>query len=201
MIDDQENVLVEATMDQDGFPAVLVQYDGHSQVMSSEDARRFGVAILGAIAIAENDEVILAGIFSLEQIEADGSRKGFGKKAAVRPQDGMGPLLLQLTRQFRPELPFGLEAIVAFRNLKAKIGFPWGDRESNLQFEADEAKSHAFNLITAAEAAETDGFLRHFVTFKLGLSEVEAQGMVSEFRDFRERVRLEGLLKKAGPDE
>lgn len=182
----EETIWVEATIDADGFPAVAVSFEGHTEIRRAEEFREFAITLLTAAAIAENEVAIAEGVEQISQ------PKGFQKKPLTA--DSMSVQMVRILRNFRPSLSFGIHSFRGLRTGKALVTHPWPTREDGLQFDLDTARSHAMSIIVAAEAAETDAFLRHFVTFKLGLSIDEAQALVMEFREFRTRVQLERLL-------
>lgn len=187
---DSDSILVEASTNQAGLPVVLVIFEGHTEEYSSEDARKFANTLIMAAAIAENEAAIFNGTAALDK-----KSKGFGEPK--RPStEKIAAEMIFLLRRFRPELGFKIQAFFGMRTKQPIVKFPWPSREE-LQLNLDQARSHAANMLGAAEAAETDAFLRHFMRDKIQVGDTEAQGMVLEFRDFRSRTQLEMLFSKS----
>lgn len=183
----EETIWVEATIDADGFPAVAVAFEGHTEIKRSEESRDFANALLTAAAIAENEVAIVEG---LEQIDKP---KGFQRRQPSA--DSMSVQMVLILRNFRPQMPFGIHSFRGLNTGQALITHPWPTRKEGLQFDVESLRRHAKNIIAAAESAETDAFLRHFMMFKLGSPPEEAQSMVMEFREFRTRIQLENLFR------
>lgn len=53
------------------------------------------------------------------------------------------------------------------------------------------ARELAFNLLQAADAAESDGFLVGFLTKVVGADDRAIAGVLNEFREYREKVGAE----------
>jgi hypothetical protein len=51
-----------------------------------------------------------------------------------------------------------------------------------------EARAHAYGVLEAAEAAETDAFLFGWVIQHVGAGQEQAAGLLADFRRFRARV-------------
>ncbi len=62
--------------------------------------------------------------------------------------------------------------------------------EKRIQMTVKEAKDHAFSILEAAEAAETDEFLVKFCE-KIGIGGDNKFGVLSEFRKWRDQKKRE----------
>ena len=63
--------------------------------------------------------------------------------------------------------------------------------DSNVQCSPEEAREFALNIMTAAEAAETDEFLMHFMREIIKISDDDYNHLkfLKEFRNFREQKK------------
>ena len=71
------------------------------------------------------------------------------------------------------------------------------DLDRPLQLSPEEAQDLALNLLQAAEAALTDGFLVEYATKIIGVDRSAAAGWLVEYREFRDQRRK----SKGGGDE
>jgi hypothetical protein len=170
-----DSIQVEATIDDDGFPSVAVAFEGHVEIKTVAVIRDFAFALFNAAAIAENEAAVYFGMKDLEKPQ------GFSKPKS----DPVSLTALRLVRSFRPEFTDGIQVILGFNSREPIVSFPWPSRNNGLQFDLTGIRTHANQLIQAAEAAETDSFLRHFMQWKIESTPDEAQAMVMEFREFR----------------
>jgi len=85
-----------------------------------------------------------------------------------------------------------IASIVSARDNSPVIQMSWGDQQGQLS--PGEARDHAERLRRAADAAESDAFLFHFLTTETGLDPDKASWMLHSFREFREeRARKDYL--------
>jgi len=60
----------------------------------------------------------------------------------------------------------------------------WGSQAG--RFSPDDARQHAYKILEAANSAETDAFLIHFLAEKVGLGREICAPVLRDFRTFRE---------------
>jgi hypothetical protein len=72
------------------------------------------------------------------------------------------------------------------------IQLKWGELVGQLT--SHEAREHAYRILQAADAAESDLFLWEFATKKINVNPEAAAKVIAEFRTFRE-ARLQQLSK------
>lgn len=76
-----------------------------------------------------------------------------------------------------------IESMVASRNKEPFVVLTWGANAGQLT--PTEARHHARRVLEAAEAADQDAFLVHFLTDQVGLDDSHAFVTLSEFRSWR----------------
>jgi hypothetical protein len=184
---DPDDLYINATQSPDGLkmPMVYWAYKRQEGAITITEARSRARAILTACAIAESEAAILQG---LQKINAP---KGFAKK----PEDPRLAGILQLIRTFRSPLPAGIEAIYRYNTQQPLIVFLPEWYGTQIQFPPHDAAGHAMHLLGAAEAAQTDGFLYHFMQDTIGANVDHVQPLIREFGLFRQRNELEDLFK------
>lgn len=78
-----------------------------------------------------------------------------------------------------------INSIVSSRDYRPFVQLNWGS--GGCQMTPDEAREHAYKILAAAEAAESDAFLVDFLREKVGLSTaVDVSMILQHFREFRE---------------
>jgi hypothetical protein len=84
-------------------------------------------------------------------------------------------------------------SIVCGKDHAPMVQFEWG--EMRFQLMPNEARDLAVRILKAAEAAESDAFILHFLEAKLEIKDPYAQsGILLTFREFREeRARKDYL--------
>lgn len=58
-----------------------------------------------------------------------------------------------------------------------------------VQMSSDQAREIALQILEAADASESDGFIAAFAQQQLGASQEQAAALLQEFRRYRERLR------------
>lgn len=175
---------------QNDRPQVYWEYNLRSGLISLSVARKQADLIFQACAIAEAEIYLLRGF---NRLTPSSSPKGFGKKQQTSPN--VIPFqLLRFVRKERPPLPDGIRAICGLRTQKALVEFDWYGE--TIQLETEAARSHAFVLIQAADASESDAFFRYFLQDKLDIGHDGAIALIHEFQEYRNRTRLEDLLNR-----
>jgi hypothetical protein len=92
--------------------------------------------------------------------------------SAMRQEEGM------------PQGDILVESTVSHRTLEPLVTLRWGLMRGQLS--PDEARAHALLILEAAEAAQSDAFLVHFLKTKIGVQEIEKIAMVlSDMRAYR----------------
>lgn len=80
---------------------------------------------------------------------------------------------------------------IGSRDLEPYVTFRWGAHACRLT--PPEARQHAYAILDAANAAETDGFLIHFFQEKLNLPIEKAAPILADFRQYREAQHLRAV--------
>lgn len=81
--------------------------------------------------------------------------------------------------------------IVSFESQLPFVHIDWGEKKA--QFTPDEARAFALTVFEAADSAESDAFLVHWLKDKVHISEPsDYAGMLNEFRQYRESLRAKG---------
>jgi len=88
----------------------------------------------------------------------------------------------------------GINSVVSNRDYRPFVQLSWGSE--GCQMTPDEARAHAYAILDAANAAETDAIMVAFLREKVGLKEgVDIGVILKDFREFRERK----YIAKDGP--
>jgi hypothetical protein len=178
---------VESTFDpQTNYPLVLWQYRGHKGVCTLQFATDRAIAILKAVAMAENEAAVVRYLMGIEGQNA----KGFQPKQQASKMEAQ---FLMLLRTARTPLPEGLTPIFGHSSQISLIEIDWYGVK--IQFDCPEATQHAMQLLSCVEAAETDAFLRYFVQRRLGCTASDGQQFIEDFRKFRNVQSLNSLLE------
>ena len=158
------------------------EYDNETAEHSALEARKRALGIVRASAYAESEASIFKALTGLD-------RKGFGQipKKTIE----MAAMTLQLVRNERLALLPGINAIFGFETKQPLVEINIGSRRLTLYL--DEAKSHAINLLQAAEAADTDMFLANIAGEDEEGRQVYAM-LTEELKLYRQQSWLEDLF-------
>lgn len=77
---------------------------------------------------------------------------------------------------------------IGSRDLNPYVTFRWGAHACRLN--PEEARHHAYAILAAANAAETDGFLVSFLKDKIDFPIEQAAPILNDFRKYREEQHL-----------
>ena len=181
-----ETLHVNSTMDTKGKPLVLWSLGKAKGTLTLTEARNHADLIIRACAIAESEAAIVKGMSALSP-----KKKGFG--GGDDKTDDLPWQLLHLIRDFRPPLGDGINVIYGLKTKMALVEIDgYGDK---IQWDVESARHHAYALLSASEASESDAFFYHFLKTKLDLDPHELQPMMREFEVFRNVNRLEDLYR------
>lgn len=93
-----------------------------------------------------------------------------------------------------------ITSVVSARNNMPFVQMKWGDM--GCQMTPDEAREHAYGILDAANAAETDSIMLRFLADKIGVETQDAADVLREFRTFREqktvRPKPEAMIFEKG---
>ncbi len=79
-----------------------------------------------------------------------------------------------------------INSVVSARDYRPFVQLKWG--KEGCQMTPDEARAHAYAILDAANAAETDAIMVGFLREKVGLKEGADIGVIlKDFRDLREK--------------
>lgn len=157
----------------DGTPVVVMNYRDWLHRLSVPNARKLALELFAEATIAEYEAALIGPFFS------QGFSRGADQKAVAK---------LNKLRALRPKpRPQWVNAIFGF-----KTRLPLVDMElpgqRKLTLGPNEAIRIAEMLIECAEASETDDFLRRFLKAELDLDDHAIQGLILQFRCFREGI-------------
>ena len=89
-----------------------------------------------------------------------------------------------------------ISSVVSQRDFRPFVQLRWGDQ--GCQLTPDEARQHAYSILNAANAAETDAIMVLFLREKVGLKDgVNIAAILNDFRELRGKV--ERLKVPDGP--
>ena len=74
-------------------------------------------------------------------------------------------------------------SLIASRDLRPFVSIRWG--QMACQLTPEEARQHAYGILEAAEAAESDSIMIRFLQEKVGLEKADLSQILQEFRIFR----------------
>jgi hypothetical protein len=83
-----------------------------------------------------------------------------------------------------------IESIVAARNGRPYVVLKW--KENRAQLSPYEARQHAYAILGAADAAESDGFVVSWLTAKMDIKPEHAVAVLQDFRKYREEQEKKG---------
>lgn len=78
-------------------------------------------------------------------------------------------------------------SLVGYKTGEPLVELAWGDQKGQLS--SAEARAHAYRILQAADAAESDLFIWRFMTDTIGVSTDAAARVITEFRKFRDARR------------
>jgi hypothetical protein len=79
-----------------------------------------------------------------------------------------------------------VSSVVSQRDYRPFVQFRWG--EQGCQLTPSEARQHAYGILDAANAAESDAMMVLFLQEKVGLEGVSIAAILQDFRGFREKL-------------
>lgn len=182
MNQESENLYVESYIDPETLkPVVKIESNDKQLFITATDATRKAIAIINAAAYAESEGALFKAL-------APDAPKGFGKP---NKDVQMAVAALRLVREKRQPLPDGVNAIFGFNTQKPLVEIDYQKFKTTLYL--DDARNHAAVLLQAAEAARFDAFWFKFGK-ELSMSEAEIQGVINEYRVYKERYQIENLF-------
>ena len=167
-------------------PCVIWQYKEFSGFYLLPEARAKGRGILEAAAVAQVEANIV-----MELAEAMQPKKGFGTDKGKKEVQISG--LLEMVRKVRSPLISGVIPILGYKTKMPLLDVFW--YREKIQMELSTATYHGEILLRTAEVAESDAFLRFFLSEKIGITLDETQVMIEEFASYRERQSLNQLIE------
>ena len=79
-----------------------------------------------------------------------------------------------------------ISSVISSRDFRPFVQLKWG--KEGCQMTPDEARAHAYSILDAANAAETDAILVGFLREKVGLKEgTDIAAILNDFREIREK--------------
>lgn len=91
-----------------------------------------------------------------------------------------------------------ISSVVSNRDYRPFVQLKWGDQRC--QMTPEEARQHAYSILDAANASETDAILVLFLRDKVGLKDgVNIAAILNDFREMREK--LNNVVVKDGPSK
>lgn len=81
-----------------------------------------------------------------------------------------------------------IDSVVSARDYRPFVQLKWG--VEGCQMTPDEARAHAYAILNAANAAETDAMMVGFLRDKVGLKEgVDIAVILKDFRELRDKTK------------
>ena len=84
------------------------------------------------------------------------------------------------------DIPVTVTTMFGYKSQQPLVCLGWGDTMPT-QLTTAKAREIAMMLIEAAESAEQDGFIFRWAIDKAGVGEVQAAGLLGDFRKYRAR--------------
>ena len=82
----------------------------------------------------------------------------------------------------------GISSVVSSRDYRPFVQLKWGSE--GCQMTPEEARAHAYAILDAANAAETDAIMVGFLREKVGLKEgMDIGRILMDFRELREKAK------------
>lgn len=180
-----------------------------STLFTSEAARERAKGIFSAAGVAE----ACASLMKLMVFE--GEKKGFGKPSLQKCERKalqvvkLINLVYQGLAPFPPGVTIGYGLKIDKQEAHPTIILFWGDEktgeppdeEHHIRLPLADAKNHATQLLSCAEAIETDDFMHFFYQEELDFGYEEVQQILGRFALFRQQNRLEDLLGMGCEDD
>jgi hypothetical protein len=180
---DQNTIWTNASLTPDLKPCVMWRHKSYKGVFSLPETRTKAMGLLQAAAIAQVESNIAI------ELSKSFTPKGFAKNPDA---DKATAILLNLVRNARQPLIDGVKAIFGLESKLPLLNVCWYGEE--IQMEMTTASFHAEVLLRTAEAAESDSFLRFFLSEKCNISIDYTQEMIQEFAQYRNKQSLEQLF-------
>ncbi|MEH1822145.1 MAG: hypothetical protein V7L31_24230 [Nostoc sp.] len=182
MNQEPEGLYVESHIDPETLkPVIKITYIGKQLFITATDATRKAIAIINAAAYAESEGALFKAL-------APDVPKGFGKPSK---DVQMAIMALRLVREKRQPLPADVNAIFGFNTQQPLVEIDYQQFKTTLYL--DDARNHAAVLLQASEAARFDAFWFKFGK-ELSMNESEIQGVINEYRVYKERYSIEDLF-------
>ena len=86
------------------------------------------------------------------------------------------------------EKTFWVTSLYGYKSKEPRVNFAMSGGEM-VQMSPEEARSLALNLLSCADAAESDGFVVEFLRDKVRIDERASAGILNDFREWREKRR------------
>jgi hypothetical protein len=182
----QDTIWTNASLTPDLNPCVIWQYRSYDGVFSLPETRAKAMGLLQAAAIAQVEANIVTELARVM------TPKGFGQK---QQQEIQTVGLLDLVRKSRTPLIEGIEPLYGHKSKLPLLNVHWYGKP--IQFEMATASYHAEVLIRTAEAAESDAFLRFFLSQQCDMPLDKTQVMIEDFAQYRNQQSLEQLFKNS----
>ena len=185
----EEKIQVSSTVSPENRdPLVLIKWGESKGIITSIDARSRGISLIQAVAIAKCEETIF------HTLAKDAKPyKGFGKYKPTKDQQ-MAANLVFMLRDKHNFTHTDIQPIYGNKHQTGLIKYKWGTCDGLLDL--TEATDHATGLIKAAEAAENDSFFFQFFEKNKIADRGEVQGLVNEYRLFKQQKYFENLVDK-----
>ena len=166
---EETDVYLRAMMalDESGYVMSLEVGEDNARVLTPGDAVRYGAAMLRAVAQAEHDASVVRQSVEMLQIPLEGATAFIAamrqERPAPDPQD-TAPLI------FEPSVSTLYEPFIEV----------WFDGEALWQWDMDEARAHAVEVITGAHRADLDSAYYHMLMGSVNLEKREARLAVAD---------------------
>lgn len=186
---ERDSIYTNATISLDGErPLVFWHLNGKEGTMTLAETRIRAEGLLTAAAMAETEARIAIGISGVEE-----AGKGFGMTAEKRKADLNFQKLRNAMKILRAPLPDGIEVIFGQTSRLPLVNIHWYGEPVQLTTAA--IRNHAYDLIQAAEASESDRFFYKFLNEIADLTQEQVASLIKEFSEYRNRQRLRDLME------
>jgi hypothetical protein len=182
-MNNDNTIWTNASLTPDLNPCVIWKYRSYDGVFSLPEARSKAMGLLQAAAVAQVEANIVTELAKVM------TPKGFGQKQQREIQT-VG--LLDLVRKSRTPLIEGIESIFGRKSQQPLLNVHWYGEP--MQFEMATASYHAEILLRTAEVAESDAFLRFFLSQQCDVPLDRTQIMIEDFALYRNQQSLEQLI-------
>jgi hypothetical protein len=191
-VNNDNTIWTNASLTPNLQPCVIWQYKQFSGFYGLPEARAKGRGILEAAAIAQAEANIVMEL-ATSVIKPS---KGFGNDSYEKDAQMVG--LLNMVRKARthgaqlsPLIP-GVIPILGFETKQPLLDLLWYGE--SIQMELTSANYHGETLLRTAEVAESDAFLRFFLSQQCSVPLENTQIMIENFGLYRNQQSLEQLI-------